>query len=64
MPKRLLRTSEGFARLGIKNTTGFALLKSGQLRSVKIGNRRLIPEDAIDEFIEALEAQGHPQDAA
>jgi excisionase family DNA binding protein len=34
----------------------FELIGSGKLRSVSIGRRRLVPESAIAEFIEALEA--------
>jgi excisionase family DNA binding protein len=43
-------------RLGLGRSTVFALLASGQLRSVKVGRRRLIPEAAIVEFIANLEA--------
>jgi hypothetical protein len=34
------------------------LLGSGQLRNVKIGRRRLVPEQAIADFIADLEAAG------
>ena len=43
-------------RLGIGRTQVFKLIGSGQLRSVKIGNRRLVPEQAIADFINALDA--------
>lgn len=43
-------------RLGLGRSTVFALLASGQLRSVKVGRRRLVPEAAIVEFIANLEA--------
>lgn len=42
-------------RLGLGRSTVFALLASGQLRSVKVGRRRLVPEAAIVEFIANLE---------
>jgi excisionase family DNA binding protein len=45
-------------RLGIGRSMIFVLIGSGKLRSVLIGRRRLIPETAIAEFIEALEAGG------
>ena len=45
-------------RLGIGRSMVFVLIGSGKLRSVLIGCRRLIPETAIAEFIEALEAGG------
>jgi excisionase family DNA binding protein len=46
------------ARLGIGRSMVFELIGSGKLRSVSIGRRRLVPETAIAEFIEALEAGG------
>ena len=39
----------------VGNTKGYELLKSGALRSVKIGSNRRIPEDAVTEYIERLE---------
>ncbi len=45
-------------RLGIGRAMVFRLLASGELRSVKLGKRRLIPEQAIVDFIAALEAAG------
>jgi len=40
--------------LGISRTSLYALMASGQLRSVTIGRRRFVPSDAIEEFIAAL----------
>ncbi len=45
-------------RLGIGRSMVFELIGSGKLRSVSIGRRRLVPETAIADFIEALEAGG------
>lgn len=45
-------------RLGICRANLYKLLGSGQLRSVKIGRRRLVPEQAIADFIADLEATG------
>ena len=45
-------------RLGVGRSMVFELIGSGKLRSVSIGRRRLVPETAIAEFIEALEAGG------
>jgi excisionase family DNA binding protein len=42
-------------RLCLGRSTIFALMGSGELRSCKVGRRRLIPESAIVEFIENLE---------
>jgi excisionase family DNA binding protein len=43
-------------RLCLGRSTVFNLIASGQLRSVKVGRRRLVPESAIVEFIERLES--------
>jgi excisionase family DNA binding protein len=40
-------------RLGIGSTTFFNLLKSGDLKSIKIGARTLIPESEIQRFVQA-----------
>lgn len=45
-------------RLGVGRSTVFALMASGQLRSCKVGRRRLIPESAIRDFIDSLESTG------
>lgn len=39
---------------GIGRTQLYDLLGTGQLRSKKLGKRRLIPRSVIDELIEAL----------
>lgn len=46
------------ARLGIGRSMVYRLMDSGELRSVKVGRRRLVPESAIVEFIAKLEAAG------
>ncbi|TYQ10815.1 UNVERIFIED_ORG: excisionase family DNA binding protein [Gordonia westfalica J30] len=55
MSRRLLKPSAAFAMIEVGNTKGYELLKSGELRSVKIGSNRRIPEDAVTEYIERLE---------
>ena len=42
-------------RLGVGRSTIYALMKSGELRSVHVGARRLIPEQAIVDFINKLD---------
>ena len=37
--------------LGVGRTTVFTLLEEGTIRSVKVGNRRLVPRKALDEFL-------------
>jgi excisionase family DNA binding protein len=57
VPPTLHEIDAVLLRLGVKRSTLFDLLKSGQLRSVKLGQRRLIPESAIVDFIADLERQ-------
>ena len=41
--------------LGCGKTKVYAFLRTGELRSVKLGGHRRIPRSALDEFIEGLE---------
>ena len=50
---RLLSVAEASAVLGVGRTQVFALL-NGQLESVKIGARRLVPADALDAYVAKL----------
>jgi len=56
-PRRLRSVDEAAKQLGVGKVTLFKLLRTGELRSVQIGTRRLIPDDAIDEYIAELERQ-------
>jgi excisionase family DNA binding protein len=52
---QLLYTPEGAAtKLASGRTTVYALMASGELRSVKIGRSRRIPAAALDEYVEKL----------
>lgn len=55
---RLNTIGQTVDRLGICRANVYGLLSSGELRSVKIGRRRLVPEQAIIDFIATLEAAG------
>ena len=48
---RVLRVEEAAQLLGIGRSLAYDLIRSGQLRSIKIGRRRLVPLDAIAEAI-------------
>lgn len=37
--------------IGVGRSTMFALLDSGEIRSVKVGARRLVPRRALEEFV-------------
>ncbi len=49
--KILLTVEEGCDRLSVSRTTMFALLKAGDIRSVKIGKARRIVADSLHEFV-------------
>lgn len=53
---RLNHVESVMERLGLGRSTVYELLASGQLRSVKVGRRRLISESALIDFIEKLDA--------
>lgn len=54
---RLLPVNGVMDRLSLGRTVVFALLASGELRSVKVGRRRLVSEGQIAEYIARLEAK-------
>ncbi|MEH1011726.1 helix-turn-helix domain-containing protein [Micromonospora sp. CPCC 206060] len=51
---RVLRVEEAARALGIGRSLVYDLIRSGRLRSFKVGSRRLIPASAIDEAITTL----------
>ncbi|MFY1652481.1 excisionase family DNA-binding protein [Solwaraspora sp. WMMB762] len=51
---RVLRVEEAARELGIGRSLVYDLIRSGRLRSFKVGSRRLIPAAAIDEAIDQL----------
>ncbi|MCA1194889.1 helix-turn-helix domain-containing protein [Saccharopolyspora sp. 6V] len=55
LPTRVLLTVEEAAeQLGIGRTTTYALVRSGELESVRIGRLRRIPKEAIDQYAARL----------
>lgn len=54
---RLNQIEDVMERLSIGRSTVFGLLASGELRSVKIGRRRLVPESALRDYISGLVEQ-------
>ena len=54
--KGLESTDEARARLGIGRTKFYELLDAGAFKSVKIGRRRLIVSESLDQFIDSLAA--------
>lgn len=51
---RMLRPEEAARHAGIGRTKMYELIRTGQVRSVKIGRSRRIPVDALDRYIDAL----------
>lgn len=62
-PRLMLTVEQAAEALGIGRTTTFALIKSGELESVRIGRLRRVPADAIDVYTARLQAEQQP-DAA
>lgn len=51
-PDQLLSVNEAASSLGIGRSAVYGLLSSGALRSLRIGDRRLVPTGAIRSYIE------------
>jgi excisionase family DNA binding protein len=61
-PDRLLSVGEAGALLGLRSRSTVAgLIASGQLRSIRLGRRRLIPSSAVRELIERPETATTPR---
>ena len=55
MPPLLYRVEEAAEALRLSRTAVYELIRSGRLRTVKAGSRRLVPVDALGEYITSLE---------
>ena len=51
---RLLSVTLTCQILGLSRTSLYSLMASGRIRSVTVGRRRLVPREAIDEFVANL----------
>jgi excisionase family DNA binding protein len=60
MEQLMYRPAEAAQVLGICRTRVFALIKSGQLRSVKLGAARYITAEALRAFVRELEQESSP----
>ncbi len=54
MDVTLFTIDEAAARLRVSRWTVYNLIRSGRLRTIKIGHRRLVPRAALDECVELL----------
>lgn len=50
----LLSTDEAMQVLGVGRSTFLELVYSGAVESVKVGRRRLIPTEALEDYVAAL----------
>ena len=50
--KLLLSPEEASERLGLRRTTMYALLASGEIKSIKIGKLRRVPITVLQEYID------------
>jgi len=53
----LLRPEQAAEALSIGRTVVYGLMRSGQLRSVKVGGLRRVPASALVEFVRQLEQE-------
>jgi excisionase family DNA binding protein len=56
----LLRVEEVARQLGIGRTKVFELIRSGELRSVKLGGARRVSATAVQAYIAKLEGSDEP----
>jgi excisionase family DNA binding protein len=50
-PPLSVSVDEAARLLGLGRSNVFKLLESGEIRSVKVGSRRLVPRKALEEFL-------------
>lgn len=55
--KYLNKIESAASKLDVGRSTIYELMASGELRSVKIGRSRRIPEDALQEYIRRLQTE-------
>jgi excisionase family DNA binding protein len=55
MEKLMYRPVEAAQALGMGRTAVFALIKSGRLRSIKLGGARFVTAEALQAFVRELE---------
>jgi excisionase family DNA binding protein len=60
-PRLMLTAEQAADALGIGRTTVYALIKSGELRSLLIGRLRRIPLDEVEAYTTRLAAAQQPQ---
>jgi len=56
-PRTLLSVEDAAEALSISRTSMYGYLKAGLVRSLKLGHRRFVPDDAIAAYIKRLSEQ-------
>jgi excisionase family DNA binding protein len=56
VPAVVYRVDEAARAVRLSRSAIYELIRSGRLRSVKLGRRRLIPVGALTEYVASLEA--------
>jgi excisionase family DNA binding protein len=64
MEQLMYRPAEAAHVLGMGRTAVFGLIKSGRLRSIKLGGARFITADALRAFVRELEQESSNHDEA
>jgi excisionase family DNA binding protein len=54
VPPVLYRVDEAADALRLSRSVVYELIRSGQLRTVKVGRRRLVPVPALAEYVDSL----------
>ena len=57
LPVLLLRPEDAARALGVGRTKVYELMRSGVLRSVRVGGLRRVPVAALNEFVTRLEEE-------
>jgi excisionase family DNA binding protein len=57
LPVLLLRPEDAARALGVGRTKVYELMRSGALRSVRVGGLRRVPVAALNEFVIRLEEE-------
>lgn len=52
----VLRVEDLMPILGVGRSNAYALVRSGQVRSVRVGHQFRIPREAIQEFLDGVNA--------
>ncbi len=60
MVRLLIPIEDSAAVLGVGRTTTYALMKAGELTTVKIGRRSLITAESLREYVQRLKDDAGP----